>query len=107
MLMINLLWLIIAGLVGYYWWNSWKYKGRALGLALEHCGRLNLQLLDQSMVIRGIRPERNASGNLDLRRTYQFEFTSTGEQRYRGMIILSGMELMSIDFEAYKIPGSD
>jgi len=105
--MFNLLWLIIAGLVGYYWWNSWKFKGRALGLTLEHCSQLNLQLLDQSMVIRGIWPERNAGGKMALRRTYQFEFTSTGEQRYMGQIILTGMKLKSIDFEAYKIPGSD
>lgn len=105
--MFNILWLTIAGLFFYYWWNSWKYKGRALGLALDHCRQLDLQLLDQSMVIRGIWPERNANGNLALRRAYQFEFTSTGEQRYQGKIVLIGMGLKSIDFEAYRLPGSD
>jgi len=105
--MTNLLWLMITGLLGYYWWNSWKFKGRALSLALEYCVQLNLQLLDQSMVIRGIWPELNAIGSQVLRRTYQFEFTSTGEHRYSGLIILSGMNLKSIDLEAYKIPDAD
>ena len=105
--MINLLWLVLAGLIIYYWWYSGQYKGRALGLALDHCRQLNLQLLDQSMVIRGIWPERNAMSSLDLRRIYQFEFTSTGEQRYQGQIILIGMELKSIDFEPYRLPDPD
>jgi len=105
--MVNLLWLAIAGLVFYYWWYSDKFKGRALALALDHCGQLNLQLLDQSMVIRGIWPERNTDANLVLRRTYQFEFTSTGEQRYQGQIILAGMQIKSIEFEAYRLPGPD
>ena len=105
--MINLLWLALVGLLFLYWWNSWKFKGRALGLALEHCRQLNLQLLDQSMVIRGIWPIWDASGHLTLRRTYQFEFTSTGEHRYQGRIILTGMRLQSIDIEVYKIPGID
>ncbi len=105
--MINLLWLVIAGLLFYYWWYSGKFKGRALALALDHCRQLNLQLLDHSMVIRGIWLERNTGANPALRRTYQFEFTSTGEQRYQGQIILVGTKLKSIEFEAYRLPGPD
>ena len=105
--MTNLLWLIIAGLFLHFWWNSWKFNGRALELALSHCRQLDLQLLDQSIVIRGIWPVLDLNSSFVLRRTYHFEFTSTGEQRYKGRIILTGMNLKSIDLEAYIIPDTD
>ncbi len=103
----NLIWLLGAGILFVYWWNSGRFKGRARSLAIGHCQQFGLQLLDQSMVIRGIWLERAAGGNLALRRSYQFEFTSTGEQRYQGLLVLRGMNLKSIELEAYKLPDSD
>jgi hypothetical protein len=103
----KLIWLLIAGILFVYWWNSGRFKGRARSLAFDHCQQFGLQLLDQSMVIRGIWPERTASGNLALRRSYVFEFSSTGEQRYQGLLVLQGMNLKSIELEAYKLPDSD
>ncbi len=76
-----------------------------MGFAMDHCRRLDLQLLDQSMVIRGLWLARKSDGSLVIRRIYQFEFTSTGEQRYQGRIVLIGMALKSIDLEAYRLPG--
>ena len=99
-----MLYLILAGLVAYYWWESGIYKGRARDLATAHLEALGLQLLDQSMVITGFRPARNAEGRLVFRRTYQFEFSSTGDLRYRGCIVLDGMRQRSIELEAYRLP---
>jgi hypothetical protein len=97
-------WLLLAGLVLLYWWHSGVYKGRALELAERYCREHDLQLLDQSMVIRGLWPIRRADGRLGLRRNYQFEFTSTGDQRYRGTLVLHGLRLQSLELEAYKLP---
>jgi len=58
-------------------------------------------------VIRGLWPERRAGGRLGLRRTYHFEFTSTGDQRYRGILVLIGMQLRSIELEAFKLPPAE
>jgi hypothetical protein len=101
--MVNLIWLILAGSLLLYWWHSGSYKGRARALVLAHCQPLDLQLLDQSMVIQGVWPIRNTRGGLALRRKYQFEFTSTGEQRYQGLVVLQGMHLQSIQTEVYKV----
>ena len=103
----NLLLLIVIGLVAGYWWQSGLYKGRARRLATAHCRHLGLQLLDQSMVIVGLWPVRTAAGNLVLRRTYQFEFSSIGDRRYQGKLVLFGMQLQSLELEAYKMPDSD
>ena len=103
----NLLWLLVIGIVLVYCWHSGKFKGRARELAIAHCRQLNLQLLDQSMVIRGIWPVATDNNGLALRRSYQFEFSSTGEQRYQGVLVLEGLGLKSIELETYKIPESD
>jgi hypothetical protein len=97
-------WLLLIGVLAAYWWRSGIFKGRARQLAISHCQQLQLQLLDQSMVICGIWPQRSSGGSLSLRRTYQFEFTSTGDQRYQGILVLFGMQLNSIQLEPYKIP---
>lgn len=97
--------LLLALLCGViYWLHSGFYKGRARELAEAHCRRLDLQLLDQTMVITGIWPVRGRDGRLRLRRRYQFEFASLGDRRYRGSLVLLGMALQSIELEAYKMP---
>ncbi len=103
----NLLWLILAGGLALYWWQSGLYKGRARELATAHCQQLGLQLLDQSMVIVGFRPVRSRAGNLVFRRSYQFEFSSKGDKRYQGKLVLVGMLLKSIELETYRLPESD
>lgn len=104
--LINLTGLALLGLLGLYWWQSGLFKGRARALATEHCSQLGLQLLDQSMVIVGFRPVRGPAGRLVFRRSYQFEFSSTGARRYQGKLVLEGMALKAIDLEAYRLPES-
>lgn len=103
----NLLWLVLAGILAFYWWQSGLYKGRARDLATAHCQQLELQLLDQSMVIVGFWPVRSRAGKLVFRRTYLFEFSSIGDRRYQGRLVLEDMALKTIDLEAYRLPDSE
>ena len=103
----NLLLLVLAGGLALYWWQNGVYKGRARDLATAHCQQLGLQLLDQSMVIIGFWPIRSRAGKLAFRRSYQFEFSSVGDRRYQGKLVLEGMLLKSIELEAYSLPDSD
>jgi hypothetical protein len=102
----KLLLLILAGVIAVYWWQSGLFKGRAREAA-AHCRQLGLQLLDQSMVITSIRPIRGSGGRIEFRRTYQFEFSSTGDRRYQGKLVMRAMRLESIELEAYKLPDAD
>ncbi len=99
--------LILLGVAAVYWWQSGIYKGRARELATAHCRQLGLQLLDQSMVITSIRPVLGSGGKIEFRRTYQFEFSSTGDRRYRGQLVMDAMRLKSIELEPYKLPDPD
>jgi hypothetical protein len=103
----KLLLLILAGVIAVYWWQSGLFKGRARELAIAHCRQLDLQLLDQSMVITGLWPSRSGSGKIEFRRTYQFEFSSIGDRRYQGLLVMQGLRLKSIELETYKLPDPD
>ena len=93
----------LAALAG-FWWQSDKVKRLAL-IAVQHRCRLeNLQLLDQTLVLKGLWPVRNQSGSLVLRRHYHFEFTSTGEVRHQGTITLHGARLISLHLDPYILP---
>ena len=59
------------------------------------------------MVIVGFWPVRSARGNLVFRRSYQFEFSSVGDRRYQGKLILEGMQLKCIELETYKLADSE
>ena len=98
--------LILTALVGAYWWQSGVYKGRARNVAVTHCREHGLQLLDQSMVIVGFWPVRDR-GRLTFRRRYQFEFSSVGDRRSQGRLVLVGMRLESIELEPYKLPDTE
>jgi len=104
--LINLTGLALLAMLALYWWQSGLFKGRARDLATAHCSQLGLQLLDQSMVIVGFRPVRGPAGRLVFRRSYQFEFSSTGARRYQGKLVLEGMALKTIELEAYRLPES-
>jgi hypothetical protein len=86
-------WLLVCiGAVAGLW--SWSTSGRERVLAVvrEVCGDLQLQGLDDSVVLRGLRPLWTAEG-LRLGRTYRFEFTVDGSARYTGDVGLVGSAL--------------
>ena len=50
---------------------------------------MDLQLLDESVALRALWFKRSPDGQLRWR-SYNFDFTSTGDDRYQGRIILLG-----------------
>jgi len=94
---------VVAALIS-FWWQGDKVKGIALSYVYRHCKEQNLQLLDQTMVLKGLWPARDEGGSLRLRRRYGFEFTSTGETRSQGMIELYGTRLHNIQLDAHILP---
>ena len=87
-----------------FWWQSDKVKILALAFVDQHCKKQQLQLLDQPMVLKGGWPVRDELEILNLRRRYHFEFSSTGEIRYQGIIVLHGHTLKNLELEPHVIP---
>lgn len=56
------------------------------------------------MVLNGLWPSRGKDGALRLRRRYNFEFTSTGTERYLGMIELIGQQFSNLELAPHIYP---
>jgi hypothetical protein len=52
--------------------------------------------------LRDIWLKRDLRGSLRFWRSYQFEFTATGENRYRGRVVTLGQQILSIELDAHR-----
>lgn len=102
--LIDVVALAVFGLALNHWWRARDAKAYALVYAARRCQQLDLQLLDQSIVLRHIRLQRSSSGWLQWRREYGFEFSSTGHERYPGSLTMAGTRLLGIELAAHLAP---
>ncbi|MDH5368594.1 MAG: DUF3301 domain-containing protein [Gammaproteobacteria bacterium] len=94
--------LIILIALIYYWFDSIRAKEIATSHSRDACKKVLLEFLDETVVIKKVRLRRSSLGRLMFYREYQFEFTSTGEYRYKGMVKLLGKSLIGIEMEPYQ-----
>jgi len=95
--------LLILGFIAWYWSYSQKLKQLALSASIKRCNEAGVQFLDHSVVMHRIGFRKNSSNKWKMIREYRFEFTSTGEHRYIGRIILQGHYLVSTELEPYNL----
>lgn len=95
--------LLLLGLVAWYWSYSQKIKQLALRASINRCKQAGVQFLDHSVVLHQIRFLKDKTKKWKLVREYHFEFTSTGENRYTGRVIMQSHHLMSSELEPYNI----
>lgn len=99
----DVIWLGLFATLAALWWHGQGVKAVALRLVKSYCDEHNIQLLDESLVLRKLWFGRNPQGVVNMQRTYYFEFTSTGEYRYRGTIVLLGYKLQSVDAQTHHL----
>jgi hypothetical protein len=97
----DFIWFALLAVIVSHWWRSRDAKAFALHYAARRCRELNLQLLDQSIVLRKIRLKPGDGGLLQWHRLYNFEFSSTGVERYPGSLQMAGNRLLSIELAAH------
>lgn len=100
----KLLWLLVIGSLVYLWLANARFRERALQAAKVQCKLHDIQHLDQNVVLKRMWPRRNNAGRWAWRRIFQFEFTSTGERRYRGVVVFDGPALIAVELEAHRVP---
>lgn len=94
--------LFLIGFGAWYWWRGLAIKEMALRTARSACERADVDLLDQSVCLSGLGLKRDEQGRLRLRRTFSFDFTATGEGRYKGQVVLLGQRTESVEFEPHR-----
>ncbi|VXB05031.1 conserved hypothetical protein [Pseudomonas sp. 8AS] len=95
--------LLLCAAVAAWLWRGHGIRERALELVKRHCAKLDIELLDGNVALRGLALQRDTRGNRRLARLYDFEFTVTGEQRLSGSISMFGQQLGRIELDAYPI----
>ena len=100
--------ILIALLLGayLYWFNGQQAKEIALKAVRAHCQNLEVQMLDEYVALSRIQIKRDQTGKIQLRRTFLFEFSSTGNERYNGVCMMLGKRVESIQMEPYRIDES-
>jgi len=90
-----LLVLLGAALGAWYW--SVAGRERVLAISTEICRDLQMQRLDDSVALTGIRLVRAPAFGIERR--YEFEFSTSGLDRRRGQIVLLGSILQRARLE--------
>ncbi|MFC1750636.1 DUF3301 domain-containing protein [Pseudomonadota bacterium] len=101
--LIDMFILFLLGFVGVFWWKTQDVKPYALRAAQKRCEEEGLQLLDQSVVLRRARLRRDSRGRMHICRRFVFEFSSTGDERYKGYVETMGTQVVSISLAAHRI----
>ncbi|MCF6252229.1 MAG: DUF3301 domain-containing protein [Methylococcaceae bacterium] len=101
--MLDFFFIILLLLIGFYWSNAMKAREIAFIAVNVHCQKMDVQLLDEYVALIGIWPKRDDDGKIKAWRSYQFEFTSTGDERYNGKVVMMGDKVLSIQLEPYRI----
>lgn len=87
--------LLLISAIAYAWWQNSSIREQALINAKKHCESLNLQLLEESVAGAEWKPTWN-HGEIKIKRTYRFEFSSSGIARYQGKISYLGNQKIDV-----------
>jgi hypothetical protein len=90
----EILGLLIVGGVAWLWYDSLRAREAAVRAAREICASEGLMLLDDTVVIAGLKPARDEGGRLKLQRAYDFEYSDTGNNRLKGSVVMRGQRLV-------------
>ncbi|HQZ02438.1 MAG TPA: DUF3301 domain-containing protein [Thauera sp.] len=93
----ELLTVLVSGAVVWFWFDSLKAREAGLEAARRACVREGLQFLDETVVGHGFKFSRNDKGHLVLRRGFDFEYSLSGDDRYRGAVVIEGRDVVLVD----------
>ncbi|MEF8754684.1 MAG: DUF3301 domain-containing protein [Accumulibacter sp.] len=92
-------WLEILGLgllllAGWFWFDGFQARAAAMHAARVACAADGLLLLDDTVALAHLRLQRDGEGRLRLRRTYDFEYSDTGDNRRPAQLVVLGDEVL-------------
>jgi hypothetical protein len=82
-----------------FWFDNQRARERAVMVGRRACEGIRVQLLDQTVSLRGLRLQRPEGKSLAWRRIYRFDFSPDGRGRRQGEIIVQGRQVESVSIE--------
>lgn len=99
----ELMFLFGVVLVCLYWINAQRIKEVVLSAAKTYCDKMGVQLLDDSVVLKRLWLKRDSRGQMRLWRHFQFEFSSTGDERYLGSVEILGRRIKNLQLAPHRV----
>ena len=85
--------IVLAGLA-WLWLDSINVREAAVSAARAACESDGVLLLDDTVAISGLTTRRDEAGHVKLQRTYEFEYSDTGNNRRKGSIVMLGRRVI-------------
>ncbi|ROS04935.1 uncharacterized protein DUF3301 [Sinobacterium caligoides] len=101
--LMDLFLLLLAAFGYWYWASARKMREWVFGESKRYCEAEGVQLLDDCVALHRLWFKRDSQGNIRVWRAYQFEFSSTGDERYLGRVITLGKEIELFELQPYRI----
>jgi hypothetical protein len=94
--MIELLALVVAVAIGWFWIDTLGAREVALAAGQRACEAEGLQFLDWTVAQSRLRFGRDDDGRLRVHRVYDFEYSETGSDRRKGSVTLLGRRVLAV-----------
>ena len=89
--------LMVAALAAVVFWLAGRRAAEmATVVGRRACERAGVQWLDQSVHLLAMRLRRGPGGGIGIERHYGFEYSTGGEDRHAGRIVLLGDRLQAV-----------
>lgn len=75
-----------------------------MAAAREACAAEGLMLLDDTVSITGVKPARDEEGRIRLQRSYEFEFSDTGNNRRKGSVVMLARRVVLFNVGLRSVP---
>lgn len=95
---------VVLGAICLWWWDSMRAREAAVAACRRACRAFDSQFLDDSVVLRGLRPQRDPEHGWCIARLYRFEFSSDGRGRHAGHARLLGRRVVDVHLDAVDRP---
>ncbi|MDB5924855.1 MAG: uncharacterized protein JWN13_3791 [Betaproteobacteria bacterium] len=97
---------VLLGAVAWFWLDSLSVREAAINAARAACEAEGVMLLDATVAITSLKPQRDADGRVKLKRVYEFEYSDTGDNRRKGTVVLLGRRvvLFNVGFRDTHLP---
>lgn len=91
---LEILGIVVAAAIAWLWLDSIRVRESAVAAAREACASEGLMLLDDTVSITSLKAARDYSGRIKLQRSYEFEYSDTGDNRRKGSLVMLGRRLI-------------
>lgn len=99
----HIMWFTALAMTVFYWRGAMAIKDRAYRAALTRCKEVQVQLLDEGVYLRKLWIRRNDRGVASLFRVFNFEFTVSGADRYKGRVEMLGPQILKVELDPHRV----